>query len=134
MTAHSFRPGSQADAFAAAADTDARAAALRNYDNRAHTTSSIEPRVSLWETWQRLHLRWFGHGPEAQPVLPLTPYSLNTITAMLIAGGYRSSANYVSRAKDEHTRDFEWTSMLAREQRRANAAAKRGLGPAHQSA
>ena len=76
--------------------------------------------------WQRRHLHWFGEGSEAQPILPLTPYSLKAVAAMLIAGGFRSCANYVSRAKDEHTRDLEWTSMLAREQRRANMAAKRG--------
>ena len=53
---------------------------------------------------------------------------------MLIRGGYRSIPNFISAAKDEHTRGFEWHAPLAREQRRAGLAGKRGRGPSHQSA
>merc|ERR1712051_603399 len=101
---------------------------------RTMATSSVAPYTARWATWVKMHVKWFGDGAGALPVLPLTVESLRAVAAMLIAGGYRSTGHYVSRAKDEHMKTFSWTSMLAREQRRAALAAKRGIGPAHQSA
>jgi len=74
---------------------------------------------------------WFGADV---PVLPLTVESLRAVSAMLIRGNYRSVENYVSRIKDAHLENYEWTSRLAREQTRASKAAKRGRGPSHQAA
>ena len=128
------RLGSRNAGLAAAVDEPSREAALNLYESRVHATTAIGPRASLWETWSIFHRRWFGSGPDAPPILPLTPESIQAVMAMFITGGDRSAANYLSRAKDEHTKFYEWTSPLAREQRRANAAARRGLGPARQSA
>ena len=128
------KPGSQALALAAADDDIAKELTIENYEARTMATSSVAPYAARWTTWVKMHTKWFGSGPGALPVLPLTPESLRAVAAMLIAGGYRSTGHYVSRAKDEHTKSWGWSSMLAREQRRAALAAKRGMGPAHQSA
>ena len=128
------KTGSQALALAAADDDTAKELAIENYESRTMATSSVAPYAARWTTWVKMHTRWFGSGSGALPVLPLTPESLRAVAAMLITGGYRSCGHYVSRAKDEHMKTFSWTSMLAREQRRAALAAKRGIGPAHQSA
>ena len=125
--------GSRSLGLAAAASVESQMAALAAYEDRVYAVSSRGPRSSLWATWVRFHTQWYGSGPDAPPVLPLTPWAIRAVVAMLIAGNYKSGANYLSRAKDEHMRDHEWTSCLAREQRRANAAARRGQGPAHQS-
>ena len=42
--------------------------------------------------------------------------------------------DYLCVAKDAHCAIHDWSTQLAREHKRANAAARRGLGPAHQSA
>ena len=126
--------GSRAAGLAAACDSASRVQAGATYDDRVYATSSKRSRASVWDTWCLFHGRWFGSGPGAPPILPLTPESVRCVMAMLISGGYRSAPNYLSRAKDGHMASHEWTSMLAREQRRANAAARRGQGPAHQSA
>ena len=46
------------------------------------------------------------------------------VMALLIAGAYRRACMYLSRAKDEHVRQFELTT----------AAAIRGIGPTFQAA
>lgn len=128
------RTGSQIAALAAADDETIKDETLANYEARTLATSSVAPHAARWTTWVKMHKKWFGTGPGALPILPLTVESLRAVAAMLIAGGYRSCGHYVSRAKDEHTKSCEWSAMLAREQRRANLAARRGMGPAHQSA
>ena len=134
MVALNSKIGSQIVALASADDDTAKEETLANYEARTMATSSVAPHAARWATWTKMHHKWFGTGPGALPVLPLTPESLRAVAAMLIAGGYRSCGHYVSRAKDEHTKSWAWSSMLAREQRRANLAARRGMGPAHQSA
>ena len=134
LVCQATRVGSQTAALAAAADDSTKDETLQNYEARTLATSSVAPHAARWTTWVKMHRQWFGTGPGALPVLPLTPVSLRAVAAMLIAGGYRSCGLYVSRAKDEHTKTCEWSSTLAREQRRANLAARRGMGPAHQSA
>ena len=124
----------KAAASAAAVSETSRRDAMAIYEERVHAPSTVGSRTSAWITWQKYHKLWFGTGPEAPPVLPLTPWSIAAVSAMMLAGNYRSIPNYISRAKDEHMRAWEWTSALAREQRRANAAGRRGMGPAHQSA
>jgi len=82
------------------------------------------------------HENWFKNGMlpnDTVSVLPLTPDKIQAVASQMIHGGYRSVANYVSRAKDMHiAAEWPWTDSLAREARLANAAAKRGIGPAHQ--
>ena len=126
--------GSLALALEACRSSESRQQALDTYEARTRAESSHSSVKSLWKTWQAIHNEWYGHDDIDHPVLPLTPDSIKAVSAALIKGNYRSVANYISVAKDEHTRRFEWTSMLAREQRKANAAGSRGLGPSHQTA
>eukprot|EP00959_Pyramimonas_sp_CCMP1952_P409675 8585839-Pyramimonas_sp.AAC.1 len=118
---------------AAAGSAATRTAAVAAYEDRVHTPSSASSRVSLWSTWCKFHTAWFA-GSVLIPVLPLTVESIKGVVSMMIRGGYRSAENYVSVAKDHHCEVYEWTTPLAREQKRANAAARRGIGLAHQCA
>ena len=54
--------------------------------------------------------------------------------AMLKAGGYRSPAYQLSRAKEEHiVRGFAWDDQLALAVRKTTASITRGMGPGRQS-
>ena len=70
-------------------------------------------RLPLSEARCHFHRKWFDSGPESRPILPLT---LDSVEAV-----------------HEHKRDLQWTSCLAQEERRANAAVKSGQGAAHRS-
>ena len=125
---------SRTAALEAASTAVNKAAALAVYESRTFANSSHGPRDSTWSTWLSFHQRWFGSGPGSTPPLPLTAETVKCVVAMFIAGHYRSTGNYLVRAKDEHTRlGYPWTDVLAREYKRASAAAKRGMGPGHQS-
>jgi len=71
------------------------------------------PGVRSWQSRRKARQLWFGADV---PALPLTAECLRAVSAMLISGNYRSAENYVSRMKDAHLENFEWTSRLAREQ------------------
>ena len=58
--------------------------------------SSQAPRDSRWATWTRLSEKG------GIPSLPVTKESLFAVGALLKAGGYRSSAQYGSIAKQKH--------------------------------
>ena len=69
------------------------------------------------------------------PPFPLTVLKLHAVGAMLKAGGYRSPANYFSRAKEEHVvQGFQWSDALHLAVRKATMSITRGIGPARQSA
>ena len=107
--------------------------AISVYMSRVISSSAAAKGDSLWNTWIELHHKWFGAGPGSLPVLPLTPESIQAVTAMLIHGGYRTIANFLSKAKDEHVgARHEWHPWLAREHKRAGSAGTRGIGPSHQ--
>ena len=60
---------------------------------------------ALLKTWCQFHVAWFGQqtlGEEFSP-FPLTVMKICAVGAMLKSGGYRSAANYLSRAKEEVT-------------------------------
>ena len=124
--------GSRDQALKAADSEETRTDALSTYEKRVYAASVGSSGDALWATWCLLHRRWFGDHEGAQPVLPLTAIGIKSVVAMLIQGGYRSVPNYLSRAKDEHCAEHNWEAWLAREHKRATAAATRGLGPAHQ--
>ena len=126
--------GSLQKALAACKDEESKELAIQEYDDRTRATSAHGTSKSLWKTWVAIHEEWFGTGPSALPVLPLEPCSIKAVVSALIKGGYRSAPNYVSMAKDKHTEFHQWTSMLEREQHKANRASTRGLGPSHQCA
>lgn len=123
---------SRTDALAAARDEESRRQAMETYASRTFAASGQGTRDSTWKTWSDFHRAW--HGPVV-PALPLTPDILAHVTAMFISGRYRAAQNYISHAKDEHIRQgHPWTDALAREHKRAVAAAGRGMGPGHQCA
>jgi len=126
--------GSLAMALQACGSQQTRQDALEVYQSRTCAQSSHSAASFNWNTWCLIHERWYGTGVNAIPVLPLTPSSIQAVVAALIKGQYRSVPNFVSRAKEEHTRNFQWDSMVDREARRANRAGTRGLGPSHQTA
>lgn len=126
------RTGDRAAAWAASASVEARALAIAALKRDKFAASSAAPRDPLARTWLAIHTSWFGPGAEA---LPLTPAKLEGVMAALKAGGYRSAANYASRAKEPHVlAGHPWTDSLALALKHAVASTKRGIGPARQSA
>ena len=59
--------------------------------------------------------------------------SISAVTAQLKEGHYSSAADYMSTAKAQHLKRFEWSSMLARHHSICIRSALRGIGPAKQS-
>ena len=57
------------------------------------TRSSRDSRLRLF---QEFHHKWFG---PSTPWIPLTPFSVMAVGAMLKAGRYSSGANYISAAR-----------------------------------
>ena len=84
---------------AAATDYASKTKALGELERDVTAASSTGSRDSLWKTWTCFHHRWFGR---SEPPLPLTPEKIKAVASMMKAGKYRSYANYMSRAKDEH--------------------------------
>ncbi|CAE7405213.1 unnamed protein product, partial [Symbiodinium necroappetens] len=83
------------------------------------------PRESRWLTWTRLSAK------RGFPNLPVTRESLFAIGALLKAGGYRSSAQYVSVAKQKHREaGFTWGPDLDEARAQCLRSVNRGLGPA----
>lgn len=123
--------GSAEVALASAGSDAARKAALENLDEDVFASSSSAPRASLWKTWEKINKAWAG---DDEP-LPLTVDRIKGIASMFKAGRYRSAANYISRAVEEHVRHgYDWTPALAQTRRGAVRAITRGMGPPRQSA
>ena len=110
---------------------------LAHFRRDMHAQSSVGPRQSLLKTWIALHNAWFGQEDcedGAPRPFPLTVFSLHVVGAMLKQGGYRSVANYYSRAKEEHiARGHPWSELLQMTVRKATSSITRGIGPACQS-
>ena len=115
-------------ALAAADDEHSKRLALAEYEKDKFSATST--RESLWHTWLRLFRRWHG---EMACALPLTVTIIASTLAQLKAGGYRTPGNYMSRAKDEHIKQFPWTADLEAEANAGVRSASRGLGPPKQS-
>ena len=88
-------------------------------------SSSQAPRESRRLTWTRLSAK------RGLPNLPITRESLFAVGALLKAGGYRSSAQYVSVAKQKHREaGFTWGPELDEARAQCLRSINRGLGPA----
>ena len=115
---------------------DTRERALLELRKDMNAQSAGAPRDSLLKTWVHFHGAWFGHhslDDEAQP-FPLTVMKIYAVGAMLKSGGYRSPANYLSRAKEEHiVRGHLWTDELSLAVRKTTSSITRGVGPGRQS-
>lgn len=92
--------------------------------------SSKGPHASLLRTWESMRRRMHG-GDTAY--YPLTPSKIARVAAAFKACGYRSFANYLSRAKEMHVQlGGEWGMELQFEARRAVRSVTRGIGPVQQ--
>ena len=115
-----------------------KVAAMDKFVNDQYATSSAASRDSLLSTWLRFHDCWFNDSSccvaERVDAFPLSPCKIFAVGTLLKAGGYRSSANYFSRARDFHIASgFQWTDLLSRAVRVSIASVNRGIGPARQS-
>ena len=67
------------------------------------------------------------------PVYPLTADKIAMVAAAFKACGYRSFANYLSRAKEHHIQLYQtWGPEMVIEARRAVRSVTRGIGPVAQ--
>lgn len=123
------RRGDRATAWAKTSSEQARAEAVAALQLDVCAVSSAAPRDSLAWTWLALHSSWFG--PRIEALRP----KLQGVMAALMAGGYRSAANYASRAKALHIlAGHPWSDELALSTQHTVASTKRGIGPARQFA
>ena len=108
--------GETGKAMEATRSAGAKDRALSELRKDMNAQSAAAPRDSLLKTWCQFHVAWFGQqalGEEISP-FPLTVMKICAVGAMLKSGGYRSAANYLSRAKEEHiVRGHLWTDELA---------------------
>ena len=103
---------------------------LNHLESEVTTSGTAVARTSCWQTWSKLHYRWFGSATE---VLPLTPNGLRAIAAQMKSGGYRSFPNFVCAVKDAHLdQGHPWTDELERSRRKCEASTQRGIGPPKQ--
>ena len=95
---------------------------------RDYTASSAKgPNASLLRTWESMHRR-MNEG--RNDCYPLTCEKITKVAAAFKACGYRSFANYLSRAKEVHiSHGGVWSEELNMEGRRAVRSVTRGIGP-----
>ena len=72
--------------------------ALQDFRDNIYARSARAPLDARWTTWCKICSAW-GHEP-----VPLTPELIEMVGASFRFGGYRSSAQYFSRARREHVR------------------------------
>lgn len=127
------RPRSRGSAFHAEDDTEeAKSGFLAAYELDKYATTSAAPRASLLNTWGRFLERWHG---SPTPLVPVEPEDIGFVGCLMKAQGYRSFANYVSAAKQEHVRAGHcWTERHEQEARQGQRSVTRGQGPPRQSA
>ena len=70
--------------------------ALRDFRENVYARSARRPNDARWTTWCKICEAW-----KIDPV-PLSTYVIEKVGASLRKGGYRSSAQYFSRARKEH--------------------------------
>jgi hypothetical protein len=105
--------------------------ALKTLEQDEYAKNSKVARESIWNSYQLLHVSWFG---KQVPVLPMTATKINAIGAMLKQGMYRSPQVYFDKARDTHIDDgYEWTPGLSRRIRKVIRSVTRGMGPSRQT-
>ena len=107
-----------------AEDEAERCLAVKQFGSLKLAPATIDTKDSLFGLWgkicERLHLE----------SLPVTERSINEVTAILRASGYRAAMAYVYEAKTRHVREgHEWNDRLQMALADAKRAAKRALGP-----
>jgi hypothetical protein len=112
-------------------DDAARAAALANLDLNSVATGTAIARSSAVNTWEYIHVRWFG---PATPSLPLTAEKKRAVAAQIKAAGYRTYPNFIAAIKNVHLDSgHQWTQELDRCHGRCKASTQRGIGPPRQA-
>ena len=98
---------------------------------RDYTSVSAQgPAASVLRTWEVMRFRM--HDPHI-PVYPLTAEKIAKVAAAFKACGYRSFANYLTRAKERRIQNYqEWGPDLVLEGRRSVRSVTRGIGPVAQ--
>lgn len=124
VIAHTSR-GSTSVAAAALSTTGGRQAALSQLDSLMYANSSKRPRDSLWRTWCVAAATW------GLPPLPLDVQLVRKVAAYLRTGGYRSSAQFFARARQQHvlSTGAEPSADVLLCIRQCNLAIERGIGP-----
>lgn len=93
-------------------------------------TSAKGPNNSLLRTWEAMHRKMHQGRTD---YFPLTVDKLARVAAAFKLCGYRSFANYLSKAKEQHiVLGGEWSDELQLEGRRAVRSVTRGIGPGQQ--
>ena len=104
--------------------TGADGPARKELRARMFAKTSNKSRRSL-RSWWPARARPRGLQP-----YPLTPAKLELASALLLKGGYRSSANYLRVMRREHiARHYRWTALLAQMSKDCHRALNRGKGP-----
>ena len=116
--------GSAELALRIAEDEAERCLAVKQFGSLKFAPATIDTKDSLFGLWgkicERLHLE----------SLPVTERSINEVTAILRASGYRAAMAYVYEAKTRHAQEgHEWNDRLQMALTDAKRAAKRALGP-----
>lgn len=98
---------------------------------RDYTASSSKgPNNSLLRTWEPMRRRMHQGRNDC---FPLTVDKLARVGAAFKSCGYRSFANYLSKAKEQHiVMGGEWSDELQLEGRRVVRSVTRGIGPVQQ--
>ena len=103
--------------------------ARRLLDSRIYAESSKKPRASRLATLRRL-LRGTG-----RPFLPITAEAMRDVAAALLAGRYRSTANFLADWRKAHVEaGHPWTERLIVLRRDLLRASARGQGPPKRAA
>ena len=109
---------------------DQQQLALDNLVRDYTSVSAKGPAASVLKTWDAMHRRMHS---DHIPAYPLTAEKIARVAAAFKACGYRSFANYLSKAKEHHIEMFQvWGPELALEARRSTRSVTRGIGPVAQ--
>jgi len=83
-----------------------------------------------------MHDNWYERNEMALvPSLPLTVAKISQVACQMKSAGYRSYANYLSRAKKMHIQEVHpWSAQLAQEEKASIRSVLRGIGPPRQTA
>ena len=111
-------------------DEDRINRALFNLERDYTAASAKGPSASLLQTWKSMHKKM---NPDQSEPFPLTPQKIMRVAAAFKSCGYRSFANYLAKAKEQHILLYgDWGASLSLEAKRAVRSVTRGLGPASQ--
>ena len=118
--------GSVKTALALLASDKLKLQALEEVDNRRFANTTRRSKDSTWATWENMAKEVWQEHP-----LPLTEELVRKQAAAFYAGGYRSAAQYFSRAKEEHLRVYKKPVSVSvmKAIKDYTRSTERGIGP-----